>query len=291
MGIVELNRLTKSYKNNRGILDISFSIEEGEIFGFIGPNGAGKSTTIRTLLNFIYPTGGSASIFGKDIVRQSKEIRQHIGYLPSEIHYYDDMKVIDLLTYSGRFHKNFKEERMKGLAASLDLDLSRKIEDLSFGNRKKVGIVQSLLHEPRLIILDEPTSGLDPLMQHYFFDLLHEEQKRGATIFFSSHILSEVQRMCDRVAIIKEGSLLKVESIEGLTKNKVKNISLVFESEAPLSIELEGVISQEAKNRELRLLYSGDIQALLKKLSGMPVHDVLIEEPSLEEVFMHYYES
>ena len=272
-------------------MDISFSIEEGEIFGFIGPNGAGKSTTIRTLLNFIYPTGGSASIFGKDIVRHSKEIRQHVGYLPSEIHYYDDMKVIDLLTYSGRFHKNFKEERMKGLAASLDLDLSRKIEDLSFGNRKKVGIVQSLLHEPQLIILDEPTSGLDPLMQHHFFDLLHEEQKRGATIFFSSHILSEVQRMCDRVAIIKEGSLLKVESIESLTKNKVKNISLVFESEAPLSIELEGVISQEAKNRELRLLYSGDIQALLKKLSGMPVHDVLIEEPSLEEVFMHYYES
>ncbi|MFK2825420.1 ABC transporter ATP-binding protein [Bacillus sp. B190/17] len=290
MAIVELHQLTKSYKNNRGISDISFSIEEGEIFGFIGPNGAGKSTTIRTLLNLIFPTSGSAAIFGKDIVKHSKEIRQDVGYLPSEVHYYDDMKVIDLLTYSGRFHRNFNTVRMKELADGLDLDLSRKIEDLSFGNRKKVGIVQALLHQPRLIILDEPTGGLDPLMQHYFFDLLHEEQKRGATIFFSSHILSEVQKMCERVAIIKEGKLVQVESIESLTKNKVKNVTLIFKVGEPLHIELEGVIQQEIKSNEMRLLYSGNIQELLSKLNGLPLHDVLIEEPTLEETFMHYYE-
>lgn len=291
MEIVELHQLTKSYRRNRGIADVSFSIEEGEIFGFIGPNGAGKSTTIRTLLNFIYPTSGSASIFGKDIVRESKEIRGRVGYLPSEVHYYDDMRVIDLLTYSGRFHKSFKEERLKQLASWLDLHLDRKIEDLSFGNRKKTGIVQALLHEPDLIILDEPTSGLDPLMQHHFFDLLHEEQKRGATVFFSSHILSEVQKLCDRVAIIKEGQLMKVETIESLTKNKVKNITVVVDGAESVSIELAGVISCEAKASELKILYSGDIQLLLKELSGLPLKDVLIEEPSLEEVFMHYYES
>lgn len=291
MSIVELHQLTKRYKNNRGIEDVSFSIEEEEIFGFIGPNGAGKSTTIRTLLNLIFPTSGRASIFGKDIVRDSKEIRQHIGYLPSEVHYYDDMKVIDLLSYSGRFHRNFNEDRMKKLAKSLDLDITRKIEDLSFGNRKKVGIVQALLHEPKLIILDEPTSGLDPLMQHHFFELLREEQHRGATIFFSSHILSEVQKMCDRVAIIKEGRLVKVESIESLTKNRVKNITLTFEKENPSAVDLEGIVKQEVKGRDIKLLYSGDIHPLLDQLSSLPLEDVVIEEPSLEEVFMHYYEN
>lgn len=290
MGIVELNHLTKTYKGNRGIFDVSFSIDEGEIFGFIGPNGAGKSTTIRTLLNLIYPTSGTAKIFGKDIVKESRAIRQDIGYLPSEVHYYDDMKVIDLLTYSARFHKKFDQARMQKLANRLDLDLHRKIEDLSFGNRKKVGIVQALLHEPKLIILDEPTSGLDPLMQSHFFDLLLEERDRGATIFFSSHILSEVQKMCDRVAIIKEGKLIKVDSIEHLTKNKVKNITITIEQPETVQLELAGITNKEIKHNEITLLYSGEIKELLTKLAELPIQDVLINEPSLEEVFMHYYE-
>lgn len=290
MAIVEVNKLTKFYKKSRGISDVSFSIEEGEIFGFIGPNGAGKSTTIRTLLNFIFPTSGSATIFRKDIITHTKEIRQNIGYLPSEVHYYDDMKVTDLLKYSARFHKNFNQTRMKELAERLNLDISRKIEDLSFGNRKKVGIVQALLHQPRLIILDEPTSGLDPLMQNTFFELLSEERDKGATIFFSSHILSEVQKMCDRVAIIKDGQLVKVETIENLTKNKVKNITLTFEHPEHLKFELEGIVKKEVTEKELRLLFSGDVKALLNKLNELPVKDVLIEEPTLEEVFMHYYE-
>jgi ABC-type multidrug transport system ATPase subunit len=201
---------------------------KGEIFGFIGPNGAGKSTTIRLLLNFIYPTSGNATVFSKDIVKYSKEIRQLVGYLPSEIHYYDDMKVVDLLRYSANFHKKLDTTRMKKLADRLDLDLTRKIEDLSFGNRKKVGIVQAIIHEPKLLILDEPTGGLDPLMQNTFFELLQEERDKGATIFFSSHVLSEVQKTCDRVAIIKEGSLVKVESVETLTHNKVKNVTITL---------------------------------------------------------------
>jgi len=289
MAVVDVRNLTKTYKKNRGIVDVSFSIEEGEIFGFIGPNGAGKSTTIRTLLNIIFPTSGSATIFGKDIVKDSTEIRQNVGYLPSEVHYYDDMKVIDLLKYSARFHKNFKENRMNELASRLDLDLHRKIEDLSFGNRKKVGIVQALLHEPKLIILDEPTSGLDPLIQSHFFDLLLEERENGATIFFSSHILSEVQKICDRVAIIKEGKLIQVESIEYLTKNRVKNITVILDQPG-LELIIPGAVIKEKKGNEISLLYSGEMKELLQGLNGFPIQDLLIEEPSLEEVFMHYYE-
>ena len=290
MKIIDVKNLTKTYKKNRGIVNLTFSVEEGEIFGFIGPNGAGKSTTIRTLLNFLYPTSGSATIFGKDIVKQSKEIRQNVGYLPSEVHFYDDMKVIDLLKYSAGFYKKFNQKRMKELAERLDLDLHKKIEDLSFGNRKKVGIVQALLHEPKLLILDEPTGGLDPLMQNTFFEILTEEREKGTTIIFSSHILSEVQKMCDRVAIIKEGELVKVETIENLTKNNLKNITITFEQANAIDFDLEGIVKKEINGSEMTLLYSGDIKTLLNQLNTMPVQDLLIEEPSLEEVFIHYYE-
>ncbi|MCM3160107.1 ABC transporter ATP-binding protein [Metabacillus litoralis] len=290
MNIIEINNLTKSYKKNRGIDDLSLSIHKGEIFGFIGPNGAGKSTTIRTLLNFIHPTSGTANIFGKDSVKDSKEIRKQVGYLPSEVHYYDDMKALDLLQYSAKFHQYTNNQRIVELAEKLHLDLNKKIEDLSFGNRKKVGIIQALLHEPKLLILDEPTGGLDPLMQHTFFELLKIERDKGATIFFSSHILSEVQKMCDRVAIIKEGKLLKVERVETLLKNNVKKISLNLQTETEQAIEeIEGM--NKVKNGDdWTFLYSGDINRLLHKMSRLHVKDLLIEEPSLEEVFIHYYE-
>ncbi|MFV2047638.1 ABC transporter ATP-binding protein [Metabacillus litoralis] len=290
MKIIEINNLTKSYKKNRGIDDLSLSIHKGEIFGFIGPNGAGKSTTIRTLLNFIHPTSGTANIFGKDSVKDSKEIRKQVGYLPSEVHYYDDMKALDLLQYSAKFHQYTNNQRIVELAEKLHLDLNKKIEDLSFGNRKKVGIIQALLHEPKLLILDEPTGGLDPLMQHTFFELLKIERDKGATIFFSSHILSEVQKMCDRVAIIKEGKLLKVERVETLLKNNVKKISLNLQTETEQAIEeIEGM--NKVKNGDdWTFLYSGDINRLLHKMSTLHVKDLLIEEPSLEEVFIHYYE-
>ena len=188
MNVIEINNLSKYYGKSRGIEDVSFKVEEGEIFGFIGPNGAGKSTTIRTLLSLIYPSSGSATIFGKDCIKFAPEIAKEIGYLPSEVFYYDKMKVMDLLNYSASFYKKDCSKRIKYLAEVMDLDLKKKIEDLSFGNKKKVGIVQALLHEPKLIILDEPTSGLDPLMQQKFFALLLEENKKGATILLSSHI-------------------------------------------------------------------------------------------------------
>ncbi|MBB6176930.1 ABC-2 type transport system ATP-binding protein [Anoxybacillus tengchongensis] len=289
MSIVHVNELTKMYKNNRGIEQVTFSIEEGEIFGFIGPNGAGKSTTIRTLLNFIYPTSGSATIFGKDIVKDAKEIRRHVGYLPSEVHYYDDMKVIDLLMYSAAFYK-VSDQRLKQLAERLDLDIHKKIEDLSFGNRKKVGIVQALLHEPKLLILDEPTGGLDPLMQHTFFEVLLEERKKGVTIFFSSHILSEVQKLCDRVAIIKEGKLIQVETVEYLTKNHLKHVTVVFEEGQHVEFDLAGVVNKEVNGNEMTMLYKGDMNELIAQLHNVRIKDVSISEPSLEDVFMHYYE-
>lgn len=291
MKVIDIQNLTKYYsKKSRGIIDLSFSIEQGEIFGFIGPNGAGKSTTIRTLLNFIYPTSGKATIFGKDVVKETKAIRQEIGYLPSEVNYYDDMKVIDVLNYSSGFYKKNNENRIKELSERFDLDLKKKVEDLSFGNRKKVGIVQALLHEPKLLILDEPTSGLDPLIQNTFFEILEEERKKGVTIFFSSHILSEVQRMCDRVAIIKEGRLIKVETIENLTKSRVKNVTLILKNTENLNLQLPGIIKKELKGKNLTLLYKGDMKELINMLNTLPIKDILIEEPSLEEVFMHYYE-
>ncbi len=205
MSVIEVNHLTKYYGKARGIVDVSFQVEEGEIFGFIGPNGAGKSTTIRLLLSLIHPTSGSATIFGKDCIKYGPELRQDIGYLPSEVFYYERMKVIDLLKYSASFYPKDCTQRMHELAELMELELNRRIEDLSYGNRKKVGIVQGLLHQPKLLFLDEPTAGLDPLMQRKFFQLIREENQRGVTVFFSSHILGEVQRMCNRVGHHQRG--------------------------------------------------------------------------------------
>jgi ABC-2 type transport system ATP-binding protein len=291
MNVIEIKNLTKTYGKSRGIIDVSFEVKEGEIFGFIGPNGAGKSTTIRTLLSLIYPTSGSATIFGKDSVKSAPEIKKEIGYLPSEVFYYDNMRVIDLLNYSASFYKKDCRKRIKELAEMMNLDLKKKIDDLSFGNKKKVGIVQGLLHEPKLIILDEPTSGLDPLMQQKFFDLLKEENKKGATILFSSHILSEVQKLCDRVAIIKEGKIIQVEKISTLKENNYKKIKV--ESIAHIDrthFEIPGVNNIETKENMVSFIYRGNINLILNKLAGIELTNLWIEEPDLEEIFMHYYE-
>lgn len=288
MSVIEINNLTKYYGKARGIIDVNLKVEEGEVFGFIGPNGAGKSTTIRTLLNFIYPTRGNAKILGYDIVKHTKKIRKSIGYIPSEVNYYDDMKVKELLKYSAKFYGKNCDEKINELSQRLELDLERYIEDLSFGNKKKVSIVQSLIHDPKLLILDEPTSGLDPLMQNVFFDILKEENEKGATIFFSSHILSEVQKLCDRVAIIKDGSILKVENIEQLRQDKFKNLRIQFNGES-LKLNIPGIIKSEKSNNMMKILYNGDVNLLIKKLSEYNLRNVWIEEPSLEEVFMHYY--
>lgn len=291
MSIIQTNQLTKSYGQHRGIDAINLTIEEGEIFGFIGPNGAGKSTTIRTLLGLIHPTSGSATVFGKDCIKFRDENAKEIGYLPSEVFYYDHMKVKDLLKYSASFYKKDCTKRMHELCEILELDTSRKIEDLSFGNRKKVGIVQGLMHSPKLIILDEPTSGLDPLMQNKFFDLIREEHKKGATIFFSSHILGEVQRLCDRVAIIKDGKILKVEKMETLRQSTYKRIELESKQDLQDILQaIEGAVDVSVQDHNYHFIYKGDINALLKVLSTLTIENLDIHEPDLEEIFMHYYQ-
>lgn len=289
MNVIETNHLTKYYKKSRGIIDVNISIEEGEIFGFIGPNGAGKSTTIRTLLGLIYPTSGTATIFGKSCTH-NPEVRRDLGYLPSEVFYYDNMRVIDLLKYSASFYRKDCNKRIHELAEIMDLDLKKKIDDLSFGNKKKVGIVQGLLHDPKLIILDEPTSGLDPLMQQRFFDLIMQENKKGATVFFSSHILSEVQKMCTRVAFIKEGKIIKTEKMSALQENSYKKIRVESKAAFPREIlEINGVSNAELTENCADFIYKGNINTIMRRLSEVDLRNISIDEPDLEEIFMNYY--
>jgi len=290
MSVIELNNLTKYYGKARGIIDVSLNVEEGEIFGFIGPNGAGKSTTIRLFLSLIYPTSGDMKIFGKDVLKFGPELRQDIGYLPSEVFYYEGMKVIDLLNYSASFYKKDCKQRIHELSELMELDLKRRIDDLSYGNKKKVGIVQGLLHQPKLIVLDEPTAGLDPLMQQKFFNLIREEHNKGATIFFSSHILGEVQKMCNRVAIIKEGKIINIQDIKTLQKDNYKKIYIVAPNLNEEKFRFNGVTNLQKENGALRFFYKGDINLITRMISERDVIDVTIEEPSLEEIFMHYYE-
>lgn len=289
--MIKTQNLTKSYGKDRGIVDLNLEIESGEIFGFIGPNGAGKSTTIRTLLGLIFPTSGSGSIFGLDIVKQTKDIKKQIGYMPSEINYYHKMDVKELLDYSADFYDTDCRSRIEELAEIFALDLDRKILDLSRGNQKKIAILQSLIHRPKLLILDEPTSGLDPLMQAKFFDILQEENSRGTTIFFSSHTLSEVQKLCRRVGIIKEGRIIAVEDIETLRKKQLRIVQIEFSHPAKANeIDCTGMVDPLANLNSLSFMYSGEIEILIQSLAGKEIKDLIIEEPTLEEIFMHYYE-
>ena len=290
MNVIDLNNLTKYYGKARGIIDVSLAVDEGEIFGFIGPNGAGKSTTIRLFLSLIYPTSGDMKIFGKDVLKFGPELRQDIGYLPSEVFYYEGMKVIDLLKYSASFYKKDCSKRIEELSDLMELDLKRRIDDLSYGNKKKVGIVQGLLHQPKLIVLDEPTAGLDPLMQQKFFNLIREENKNGATVFFSSHILGEVQKMCNRVAIIKDGSIINTQDIKTLQSDNYKKIYIVSPNLDGANFQFDGVTNLQKENGAVRFFYKGDINRITKLISEKEVTDVTIEEPTLEEIFMHYYE-
>jgi len=290
MSIIEVKNLTKYYGKSRGIVDISFGVEEGEIFGFIGPNGAGKSTTIRLLLSLIHPTKGGAMVLGKDVATRGPEIRRDIGYLPSEVFYYEGMKVIDLLKYSASFYKGDCTQRMKELSELMELEMNRRISDLSYGNKKKVGIVQGLLHSPKVLFLDEPTAGLDPLMQRKFFDLIRKENARGVTVFFSSHILGEVQRLCNRVGIIREGKIVEISDIRTLQQNNYKKIRVTTKGLKPTAIKLKGVTNVQTDNSTVSFFFKGDINEVLKKLGELNVEDVTIEEPTLEEIFMHYYE-
>lgn len=286
MNAIMTDALTKYYGKARGIVGVNLSVEEGDFFGFIGPNGAGKSTTIRTLLGLIAPTGGSAEIFGKDIGKQRTGILADIGYLPSETMFYGGMRVKDVLRLSARLRKADCSEEAGKLCERLELDTSRKIDELSLGNRKKVGIVCALQHRPKLYILDEPTSGLDPLMQREFYSLLQERNEEGATVFLSSHVLSEVQRYCKHAAVIREGRLLACDSVEKLGHTDAKRVTLRGVTNVP---ELEHIRDVKTSADAVSFLYRGKADRLIKELSALPITDITIAEPDLEEVFMHYY--
>ena len=290
---IVLNQLTKHYGTHRGINDLRFSGNEGEFCGVIGPNGAGKSTTIRTLMGLIHPSGGNASIFGLDCQTKASVIARDVGYLPSENSYYENMKVRELLQYTADLYGMDCETKMYELSERLNLDLTRKIEDLSLGNKKKVGIVSAIMTSPKLIIMDEPTSGLDPLIQQAFYDILKEENSRGATVFFSSHVLSEVQKLCDRVAILKEGHLIGIQPIKELRESGYKKVTLSAKEAIPRDFfNLSGIANyaETADKTSVSFMYNGNITAIIDKLHLLHLDDVLLEEPSLEEIFMHYYE-
>ena len=288
MEAIKISQLTKYYGKTRGIDGLDLTVEEGDFFGFIGPNGAGKSTTIRTLLGLISPTSGSASVLGKDIVKDNTGIRKETGYLPSEAVFYHGMKVKDILKLSADLRKKDCSEEAAKLCERLQLDPGMKAQELSFGNRKKVGIVCALQSDPKLLILDEPTGGLDPLMQREFFDILRERNEKGTTVFLSSHILSEVQHNCTKAAVIREGRIIDCGSVEELSRSNARRVSVtgVFDPDG-----LAGIKDLKKDGNNVSFLYSGDIGLLMKKLAGSDIKDISISEPDLEEIFMHYYET
>ena len=272
--VIEIENLTKNYGKNRGINDVSFSIEEGDIFGFLGPNGAGKSTTIRTLLGLIKKDDGKAKIFGREIGsnKDFEYILKDVGYMPSEAMFYPEMKVSDTIKFAANVRRKDCDNEARMLCEKLHLDVNKKIEEMSLGNRKKVSIVCAMQHKPKLFVFDEPTSGLDPLMQAEFFELINEYVKNGATCMLSTHVLSEVKNYCKHVGIMKEGKLLKVDEVSNITKTNAKKIKIV-------------------RNGKLQeFIYKGDIKEIYKEIQGDDIDDVLIEDPSLDEIFMHYYQ-
>lgn len=286
MKAIKTEKLCKYYGKERGITDCSLSVEQGEFFGFIGPNGAGKSTTIRTLLGLLKKTSGRGEIFGMDIEKEKVKILDCVGYLPSETAFYTGMRVRDLLKLSADLRKKDCRAEGERLCERLQLDISKKVEELSLGNRKKAGIVCALQHDPALLILDEPTSGLDPLMQRAFFDILRERNQEGATIFLSSHVLSEIQRNCTRAAIIREGRVIACDSVEALARTSAKRVSV--HGKVDLS-GLDGLRDLKQGEDSTSFLYSGSMDRLLKVLSAGNIYDLSIAEPDLEEIFLHYY--
>lgn len=290
MEILKIENLTKYYGKVLGVKDLSLTLNEGEIFGFIGPNGAGKSTTIKAVMNLINKTSGNVYINGELFTKDKVELKKIIGYLPSEIYLYDDLTVKEILDYHESFYEKKINKRRRELVKRLKLDETKKIEDLSLGNLKKLGIVLAFMHSPKILILDEPTSGLDPIMQNVFYELLLEEKNKGTSIFYSTHILNEISKICDRVGIIKDGKLLKIETIKELSEKNFTYVTLELEKDIEKLIEelsLEVVSKEENKIKFKNNLKS---DTLIKKISKYDIKNILIEEATLEDIFIHYYE-
>ncbi len=289
MDVIKMNQLSKNYGKVRGINKVNLTVKQGEIFGFIGPNGAGKSTTIRTLLNFIYPSGGSASIYGMDIVSDSKKIKIRTGYVPSEFAFYSELKVSTMIKYAESFYADIDKEYVEMLCNRFEVDLNKKFGDLSYGNKKKAAVVQALIHQPDILIFDEPTNGLDPLMQQRLHETLLQLKEKGVCIFLSSHNLNEVQDWCDRVAIIKEGMIVEVMDID---KTKLKNIHAIRLSADQISVEdiikLGGENVEQTKDT-FTFEYTKDVNSLIKALAKYEIKDILIQPKRLADTFMSYY--
>lgn len=269
---IEIRHLTKTYGKHRGVEDVSLSVEEGDIFGFLGPNGAGKSTTIRSMLGMLRFEQGEIRLLGKNSPGEQKEILRQTGYMPSEAAFYPDMRVREVIRFAAEARAMDCDEEAGRLCGLLEVDGAKRIEELSLGNRKKVSIVCAMQHRPRLLILDEPTSGLDPLMQETFFKLLLEANSQGATVFLSSHVLSEVQRYCKNAAIIRQGKIIRRDTVENLSKSNLRRVRLW------------------EKGQEREFSYTGSIKELISRLADRELDDLLIQEPTLDELFMHYYE-
>ena len=288
--VIETEQLTKFYGKARGISDISLSIQEGEVFGFLGPNGSGKTTTIRILLDFIRASSGRARVFDMDAHADAPRIKSRLGYLPAEYGMYEKMKAADYLRFLGSVRGNKKPRLQRRLVEMLGLDVSRRIKSLSHGTRQKLAVVQAFMHDPELLILDEPTSGLDPLIQQRFYELILEVKERGRTVFFSSHVLSEVEKVCDRVGILKEGRLLALHEIADLKKVRLKTIKVTFERELDESIfRLEGVRKIEKNARTVRLWVDANITGILGAISKHPVDNISCQDARLEDIFLEYY--
>ena len=286
--ILEVKNLTKSYGKSRGVSDVNLEIEKGTIYGFIGPNGAGKSTTIKCIMNLINKNSGEVFIDGKLFLKKNNELKKKIGYLPSEVNLYDELKVKEMIKYSESFYKKDCSKRVSELVNKLDIDTNKKIEELSLGNLKKVGIVLALMHEPEIVIMDEATSGLDPLMQEAFYEILIEEKKKGTTIFFSSHILSEIKRICDKVAIIKDGKIINIDDMNNFEDSDALRIKITSDYNEDILKEL-GLPEDSIKKGVLEFVYKEDINNLMKILSKYNIKKLLIEELDIEEIFIHYY--
>ena len=278
--------LTKYYGKARGIDGLDLEVEAGDFFGFIGPNGAGKSTTIRTLLGLISATTGRAQVLGMNIGKNNRAILERVGYLPSDTAFYNGMRVREVLKLSADLRKKDCGKTAAELCERLQLDREKKVEDLSFGNRKKVGIVCALQHQPELLILDEPTGGLDPLMQHEFFNILQEMNRNGSTVFLSSHVLSEIQRYCTRAAVIREGRIIACDSVEKLARTGARRVTLRGGLKPE---EVPGAKDWTEQDGMVSFLYNGGTNALISILSGRDIHELTVAEPDLEEIVLHFY--
>jgi len=290
LAVIKTYGLTKYYGKICGIQDLDLEVEKGEIFGFLGSNGAGKTTTIRLLLDLIRPTRGHAEIFGLDSYRNSLEIRQRLGYVPGDVVLYDGMKGGEFLTLMSSLHQGHNSRRLEELRERLELDLSRQTRAYSKGMKQKLAIIQAFINDPELLVLDEPTLGLDPLMQRQFYDLLLEEKANGKTVFLSSHILTEVERVCDRVGILHNGRLVAIERVADLKLKKVRRMELFLTRPLPPEeIKLEGVEILNVNDKQIELKVSGNVPRLLEQLCQLPIEDLAFPEATLEDTFMEFY--